>query len=238
MQSLIFDTEYVWPTGFATFDKEGVERIPHAPNAVIESIAYVLIDGEKVSLGTIEAPNERERVAQFLGRWSKKKPTMVTFNGRCAELPLLIARCMHHRIVPGAWTYDVGFASRYRSPNHVDLYDMLGLYGANRSGGLSDWARCCGWPGKMGTTGGDVKTLLAQPDGRKFVDAYCLSDAVQTAAVWLRFLLLTEGEGVTPESYGRLAGNLLSAALADERVRAVAELVDAEVWLGTQREAA
>mgnify|MGYP000576662411 CR=1 FL=1 len=238
MQALIFDTEFTWPAGFETADKNGSVRIPHPPNAVIESIAFVSITGEEVKLGTMKGATERDRVGVFVTSWAKNKPTMVSFNGRCADVPLLLARCIHHRIVPGPWTFDVGFANRYRSPHHVDLYDVLGCYGANRSGGLHDWARCVGWPGKMGTTGDDVAALLKTPNGRAFVDAYCLADAVQTAAVWLRFCLLTGSEGVGPEKYARLAANLHKAALADERTRAVAELVDIETWIGAAREAA
>lgn len=237
MRALIFDTEFVWPAGFERTTKDGEPRVPHAPNAVVESIAYVSIaeveDGHAIKLGTIDATTERDRVGRFVTTWGRTRPVMVTFNGRTSDVPLLLARCMHHRIVPGAWTFDVGFANRYRSPHHVDLYDVLGLYGANRSGGLDDWARCVGWPGKIGTSGGDVAALLQQPDGRRFVDAYCLGDAVQTAAVWLRFCLLTAE--IAPELYAILAQKLLEAVLADERVSAIGAMVDRVAWLGGER---
>ncbi len=231
MNTLVFDTEFVWVPGCERQDKEGAERIPHPPNASIESIAYVSIaspsDGKpaSVKLGVIRGETERERVVSFVRGWHKNRPRLVTYGGRQADVPLLVARLMHHGVVSPQFAGGIGLAYRFRHEQQLDLYDVLGGYGAQRSGGLDDWARCIGWPGKGDTCGDDVKRLITEPGGRAKVDAYCLCDAVQTAALLLRYEL-TLG-ALEPAEYTELAGRLLHAACADDRTLKMAAKVDA-----------
>lgn len=234
MNLLAMDTEFVWDDGMERHDRAtGEVRIPHAPGARIEVIGYCSIkheDGKnRVALGVARGTTEAERVAYFIGAWERSKPVLATFNGRTADLPLLFARCMRHRIIPQAFTYDVVFANRYRSPMHLDMYDLLGNYGAQRSGGLDDWARTIGWPGKGDVDGSQVAGLLKTSEGRAKVEAYCIADAVQTAALALRFQLLTRD--IRPEVYADAAAELLRATIADPRTKALGEAVDRDVWL-------
>lgn len=239
MRALTIDTEFTWLPGFERFDDKGERRVPHPPNACIESIAYVsIVAGPttplSVAIGTIAAATEAERVAGFLARWEKTKPEIVTFGGRQADIPLITARCLAHRIPARDWLRQIAFAKRY-SGAHVDIYDELGGYGAQRYGGLDDWARCVGWPGKGDVTGADVGTLIERGERAK-VDAYCLADAVQSAAVFLR-LCLAKGR-IDDGQYLMAARELLRVARADERVSDVAMQVNELAWLGPVSEAA
>lgn len=232
MSALVFDTEYVWVPGCEREDRDGNDRAPHPPNATVESIAFVSVTDE-IKLGVIQADTERDRVGRFVSRWAKSRPRLVTFNGRCADTPLLVARLMHHGIAAPEFAGSIHLGYRYRHEQHLDLQDVLGAYGAQRRGGMADWARCVGWPGKVDGTGADVAAKLAEPGGRTKVDAYCLGDAVQTTAVFLRWqLLMTE---IDAETYRVMARRLLEATRADERVAHLAEQVDTDRWLLEER---
>lgn len=240
MNTLVFDTEYVWVEGCERTDKEGNPRSPHPPNAVIESIAYVAIDYHpaKLTIGVAKGEVERDRVQGFVAGWVKAgQPRLVTFGGRQADVPLIAARLMHHGTVAPEFFGGVLAAYRFRHENQLDLYDVLGSYGANRAGGLDDWARCIGWPGKGDTDGSKVAELLKAPGGRERVNAYCLSDAVQTAAVLLRYELATGS--VDPGLYAELAAGLLAIARKDPRTASVGAGVDEQRFLTVKpREAA
>lgn len=235
MRALVFDTEFVWAPGMSRSDEDGNERVPHPPNAIVESIGFVSLATSSeefgtptVKLGTVVAETERERVRKFVDAWDKTKPRLVTFNGRGADVPLILARLLSYGLVAPAFTGAIAFGNRYRGEAHHDLYDLLGNYGAQRRGGLDDWARCIGWPGKGDVDGSDVARLLAGEDGRALVDAYCLCDAVQTAAVYLRFCLVN-GE-ISTNEYRALARELHRAALEDPRTTKVAGRVDVKTW--------
>ena len=236
MNLLGMDTEFVWDEGMIRLDDAGQPRIPHAPGARIEVIGFCSVkhEGGKASaaIGIARGETEAERIANFIGAWERSQPVIATFNGRCADLPLLFARCMRHGIIPHGFTYEVAFANRYRSPMHLDMYDLLGNYGAQRSGGLDDWARTIGWPGKGDVDGSQVAELVKTRDGRKKVEAYCMADAVQTAALALRFQLITRA--IAPDVYEAVAAELLRAAIDDPRTAAVGQAVNRKMWLTPQ----
>lgn len=239
MNHLIIDTEYTWAPGHGQLDAEGKPKVPHPPNAVIQSIAFVWlradVGGAKVKMGVVRGHDESSRLRHFLDGLSKtNNPTLVTFNGRGSDVPLITARLMCHGIQSRQWAL-IHAASRYREYDHVDLYDLLGLYGAQRRGGLDDWAQCIGWPGKLGVDGSQVASLLAAGK-RDEVDAYCLCDAVQTAALFIRHQYTSDA--IDQVTYLEAAGALLTAAQYDERTVAMAIMVDHETWFLGQKERA
>ena len=230
--SVVMDTEFAWDP---TIDHEGrdtdPEFSPHAPNAIIVSISYVVLDPESktpVELGIVSGGDERERLTQFVRAWSTYPTRLVTFAGRGADIQLMQARLMRHMLQAPRFFESVVDVARFNNEHHLDLYEKLSLYGAQRRGGMSAWARCFGWPGKMDVDGSSVATMLR--DGRESeVDAYCLCDSVQQAAIYLRTLL--SRARIHRKHYDLLARELLRVALADERTRRMAERVDVGVWL-------
>ena len=80
-------------------------------------------------------------------------------------------------------------------------------------------AKLCGMPGKVGVAGKDVGPLMHA--GRLAeVQAYCLCDVVQTAAVFLRVDLL-RGE-LGRDAYRACMTRLIAETRRDERLASVA----------------
>jgi predicted PolB exonuclease-like 3'-5' exonuclease len=115
--------------------------------------------------------------------------TLVTWNGRTFDLPVLAMRALHHGI-PWRWYYherDVRY--RYTDAGHCDLMDFLSDYGASRQMKLGDAARLIGLPGKADMDGSKVADIVAQGPVMGNMDKvgrYCLQDVIQTAIVFVR----------------------------------------------------
>ena len=124
--------------------------------------------------------------------------TLVTFNGRSFDLPVIALRSLCHA-VPMPWYYRESTTRyRYSEYGHLDLCDWLADHGAVRSGSLDALARLVGLPGKVGVDGSQVEGLAAA--GRiDEIERYCLGDVAQTALLFLRFRLL-QGH-LDPETY-------------------------------------
>lgn len=126
----------------------------------------------------------------------KENISLVTWNGRGFDLPVLSMRSLKLG-VPFGWYYtDRDMRYRYSENGHLDLMDFLGDYGTVRSMKLNDAAHLVGLPGKAAAdiTGASVhdiyKSSLAHPElgPEKMVSVgrYCLQDAIQTALIFLR----------------------------------------------------
>lgn len=132
---------------------------------------------------------ERDLLHRLSLHLSSDKPTLVTYNGRRFDLPVLVMRCLRHGVqLP--WHYQMrGARYRYSEDGHLDLADCLTDYGACSMMALDDVARSIGLPGKVGVSGADVADLFRT--GRlDEIAAYCLSDVAQTALLFLRFRLV------------------------------------------------
>lgn len=166
--------------------------------------------------------------AEFVGR----KPgaqIVVTWNGRRFDLPVLVLRSMRYGIA-NAWYFanrDVRY--RYTEDGHCDLADALSDYGSAPSPKLDGMAKLIGLPGKFGDIDG-AKVGEAFAAGRlRDIGSYCLSDAVQTAFIWLRWLAL-KGH-LEPNAYRLSAAALLGACGGSERLKGFVDLVDRRVLL-------
>jgi predicted PolB exonuclease-like 3'-5' exonuclease len=115
--------------------------------------------------------------------------TIVTWNGRTFDLPVLAMRALHHG-VPWGWYYDSrDIRYRYSAEGHLDLMDFLSDYGASRPAKLGDVARLVGLPGKTDMDGSMVAGIVAGDPGgveEASVSRYCLQDVLQTALLFVR----------------------------------------------------
>ena len=171
------------------------------------------------------------REAQLLAALGRAvgKATLVTYNGRSFDLPVIALRSLAHA-VPMPWYYrETTTRYRYSEHGHLDLCDWLADHGAVRAGSLDALARLVGLPGKVGVDGSQVEGLHAA--GRiDEIERYCLADVAQTALLFLRFRLL---QGVLrPELYQEVTGALLDALAADGRVGTVLEGTDRAHLIG------
>ncbi|HYK87860.1 MAG TPA: 3'-5' exonuclease [Acidobacteriota bacterium] len=121
--------------------------------------------------------------------------TLVTFNGRGFDLPVLETRALKYGI-PLPRYFGRGDSknsyrgNRYSDAYHIDLCDFLSNFGAvYRRGSLDLLAKLIGLPGKYTIAGEDVEYLYRQ--GRqKEINQYCITDVLQTYLLLLKVELL------------------------------------------------
>jgi predicted PolB exonuclease-like 3'-5' exonuclease len=181
-------------------DKHETDFIPYTyqiPVAV--TIAKVGPEFELRDVVSLDEPNFRPHVIteNFWRGWFKYgMPTLISFNGRCFDVPLLELAAFRYGISIPAWfnmsdrTYDQK-RNRYNLAAHLDLHDLLTNFGATRlSGGLNLVAHLLGKPGKMDVAGHMVQDLYAAGDVAKIND-YCRCDVLDTYFIFLRFSVVT-----------------------------------------------
>ena len=141
--------------------------------------------------------------------WTLGTPQLVSWNGAGFDLPVLAQRALVHGLTaPRFW--DQGeddrdfkwnnYLSRYHT-RHLDLMDVLALYGGRASAPLDEMARLCGFPGKLGMDGSQVWPTW-QAGRIEEIRNYCETDATNTYLLYLRFQ--------------RLRGHLTAEAYAEE----------------------
>lgn len=177
----------------------GSDFIP-ATFQVPVSVAVVKVGADHGLIGavTLDRPHLRPPVIArtFWAGWEAYgQPTLVTFNGRCFDLPVLEQAAFRYGIPLPRW-FRTGVKNwedprnRFNAEAHIDLQEELTNRGALRyNGGLNLAATLLGKPGKMETKGDMVQDLWQAGEGQR-IDDYCLCDALDTYFVFLRLRLL------------------------------------------------
>lgn len=200
---------------------------PWAHRVIVVGILW--LDGEHgfkrlgvVGQGATEEPRILGDLAAFL---DSHHPVLVTYNGRRFDLPVLAIRSLRHG-VRAEWYFwqNNAYRVRYRSDRHVDLCEELADHGSVRRAKLDDAAHLVGLPGKIGVDGSWVDSMVARGE-IDAVQRYCLTDVVQTAFLYLRFLTL-RGDLALDDFRTRVTA--LRDALASHD--ATRELFDRIVW--------
>lgn len=180
-------------------EKFGSEFIPYTYHMPV-SIAVVKIDSEfnLMDIVTLDSPEYRPHVItkHFWEGWKAyQQPSLVSFNGRTFDLPLLELSAYRFGIAIPEWFNIYGKTweqprARYNQSAHLDLQDILTNFGATRlNGGLNLVANLVGSPGKMGTAGHMVQQLYDDGEiGR--INDYCRCDVLDTYFVLLRVAVL------------------------------------------------
>ncbi len=138
--------------------------------------------------GAKEESSEAELIAGFFNHLKKYPATLVTYNGRTFDLPVLRYRAMRHDIsIP--WLYKTGdkwnnYLQRYSANYHCDLLDVLSDYGASARVKLDEVCSLLNVPGKLDAKGSDVAELYDQGMIKEIRD-YCETDVLST---WLVFI--------------------------------------------------
>jgi hypothetical protein len=169
--------------------------------------------------GDADAPADEAKLlhefAEFIG---SRHPTMVSYNGRRFDLPVLANRMLKHGVPFPAYYASRDYRYRYSDEGHMDLADVLTDYGAARQPSLDALARLVGMPGKMEVDGSMVQGMYEQGRHAEIRD-YCLHDVVQTSFVFLRTELL-RGR-LTRDAYRDRAAALWETLELDPRVAEV-----------------
>lgn len=199
--------------------------IPHTfqiPAAIV--VAKVAADYRLIDVVALDEPQYRPHVMteHFWRGWERYgRPTLVSFNGRGFDLPLLELAAFRYGVsVPGWFSPSAkGYEqprNRYNTEAHLDLHDLLTNFGACRfAGGLNLAANLLGKPGKMDVQGHMVQDLHAAGRQAEIVD-YCRCDVLDTYFVFLR---------------SRVLVGLLSLSAEQELI------AQAKSWLESQKEA-
>ena len=181
-------------------EKTGSDFIPYThqiPVSVV--VAELAADGRLVDLVALDHPEYRPHVITkyfWLG-WEKYgQPTLVTFNGRSFDVPLLELAAFRYGISIPSW-FASGLRSyeqprnRYNTNAHFDLQELLVNFGATRfHGGLNLAANLLGKPGKMDVQGDMVQDMYNQ--GRlDEINDYCRCDVLDSYFVFLRCQVMT-----------------------------------------------
>lgn len=162
------------------------------------AIAKISADYELLDLVTLDAPQYRPHVIARLfwqGWMHYGRPTLVTFNGRGYDLPVLEFAAFRYGYSVPAWfnvesrSYEQS-RNRYNTESHLDLYDLLSNFGATRLvGGLNLMANLIGKPGKTGVDGSQVQDMHDRGETQAIND-YCRCDVLDTYFVFLRSRVL------------------------------------------------
>ncbi|HUE71846.1 MAG TPA: 3'-5' exonuclease [Pirellulaceae bacterium] len=157
-------------------------------------VAKVAADYRLLDLVALDEPQFRSHVMteHFWRGWQAyKRPTLVSFNGRTFDLPLLELAAFRYGLSLPSWfalnakTYDQP-RHRYNMEAHLDLHDVLTNFGASRfNGGLNLAANLLGKPGKMDVQGYMVQDLANEGKLAQIND-YCRCDVLDTYFVFLR----------------------------------------------------
>jgi 3'-5' exonuclease len=124
-------------------------------------------------------------VQAFWARLEAFDGTLVSFNGRGFDLPVLELQALRHGCsAPRYFSERNGL--RVRFGRHFDLYDWFINAGASRlRGGLDLVAKLVGLPGKGEVSGADVQMLWERGQWER-IHHYCRDDVLQTYFVFLR----------------------------------------------------
>jgi predicted PolB exonuclease-like 3'-5' exonuclease len=162
------------------------------------SIAKVTADFRLADLVVLDEPQFRPHVIteHFWRGWEGyRRPTLVSFNGRSFDIPLLELAAFRFGLNIAGWFNEAGKSfeqprNRYNIASHIDLHELLTNFGCTRFvGGLNLAANLLGKPGKMDVQGFMVQDLFNA--GRlQEVNDYCRCDVLDTYFVFLRSRVL------------------------------------------------
>ena len=180
-------------------EKNGSDFIPYTFQLPV-SVAVAKLNKhlKLIDIVTLDEPGYRPHIIteHFWRGWlSYNKPTLVSFNGRGFDLPLLELAAFRYGISAPAWfnlddkSYDQR-RNRYNLGSHFDLQDFFTNFGATRlNGGLNLIANLVGKPGKMEVTGDQVQDM--HNEGRLAeINDYCRCDVLDTYFIFLRASVL------------------------------------------------
>lgn len=177
-------------------EKKGSDFVPYTFQIPISlALAKVRNDYSLIDIKVLgDGPQNICRT--FWNGWLHyQKPTLVTFNGRCFDIPLLELTAFRFGIPIPEW-FAWGVRSyeqpryRYNYNKHLDLCDFLTNSGAVQfNGGLNLASKIIQKPGKIDTKGDMVQDIFDEGDLEQ-IHQYCRCDVLDTYFVFLRLMLL------------------------------------------------
>jgi 3'-5' exonuclease len=204
----------------------GSDFLPPHQHRIV-AIGCAFRDDSGLRVRCLGAPGDPEArlVNDFFRLIDRYTPQLVSWNGGGFDLPVLHYRAMVHGVAAARY-WETGdddrdfrynnYIGRYHA-RHTDLMDVLAMYQGRAAAPLDEFARMCGFAGKLGMAGDQV--WGAWCDGRiEAIRDYCESDVVNTYLLYCRFQ--------------KMRGHLTDKAYADEvgQVRQTLEESGAAHW--------
>jgi predicted PolB exonuclease-like 3'-5' exonuclease len=162
------------------------------------AVAKVAADFRLLDVVVLDDPAFRPHVIaeNFWRGWERyHRPTLVSFNGRGFDLPMLELAAFRYGVSLPGWFLARAKSSdqprnRYNIAAQLDLMELLTNFGSSRFvGGLNLAANLLGKPGKMDVQGHMVQDLFNA--GRLAeINDYCRCDVLDTYFVFLRTRVL------------------------------------------------
>lgn len=180
-------------------EKHDSDFIPYSfQYPVCVAVGKVSADFRLQDVVVLDEPRFRPHVMteNFWRGWEKyRRPTLVSFNGRSFDLPLLELAAFRYGLALPGWfnLSDPAYEqkrNRYNLQCHIDLHELLTNYGTTRfTGGLNLLANLLGKPGKMQVQGHMVQDMHEGGQLHEIND-YCRCDVLDTYFVFLRTRVL------------------------------------------------
>lgn len=196
-------------------EKHDSDFIPYTfqvPIAV--AVAKIASDYRLIDVVALDEPKYRAHVLteHFWRGWEKYgRPTLVSFNGRTFDVPLLELAAFRFGLAIPTWYAQQAKSfeqprNRFNLDAHIDLQELLTNFGSSRfTGGLNLISNLLGKPGKMDVQGDMVQDMFNA--GRlQEINDYCRCDVLDTYFVFLRSrvvlgqLSLDEEQGIVAET--------------------------------------
>lgn len=145
------------------------------------------------SLGTIDS-SEEDLLQRFYSGIERYTPKLVSWNGSGFDLPVIHYRSLLYPLNASHYWENGQNDTSFRYNNylsrfherHTDLMDVLAAFQPRASAPLDEIASLCGFPGKMGMSGGKVWDSFLQGEVQSIRD-YCETDVLNTYLVYLNY---------------------------------------------------
>jgi predicted PolB exonuclease-like 3'-5' exonuclease len=180
----------------ALYDSDFIPYTFQLPVSV--AVGKISADYRLQDIVTLDEPGFRPHIIteHFWRGWEKyRRPTLVSFNGRTFDIPLLELAAFRFGLSLPGW-FNMGaksfeqYRNRYNLEAHLDLQEILTNFGSTRfTGGLNLAANLLGKPGKMDVQGHMVQDLYDKGKLAEIND-YCRCDLLDTYFVFLRTRVL------------------------------------------------
>ena len=179
---------------FKQRQEKQTEFLPFVFHKIV-AISVLIANGEEikvVSLGK-DIYDEKGMIQQFFDGISHHKPTLVSWNGKGFDMPVIYLRAMHHKIQASYyWQGDQSrdfqfnnYVNRYHE-RHIDVMDVLAGFQNQGRASLDHVSVLLGFPGKIGIDGSQVWKKYSEGAYQEIRD-YCDTDVISTYLAMIYF---------------------------------------------------
>ena len=181
-------------------------------------------------IGAGKSLSEKELLTAWNEFMEKEKPTLITWNGRSFDIPVLVLRSFRNGVPLGWYFNHRNYRYRYSDEKHADLLDIMSEYGAVNKKGfkLDSIAKAIGLPGKYGVDGSMVTSLYME-ERIEEIRTYCTTDVIQTAFVFLRWIY-AKGK-INIETLQRSGQGIIEEAEKTQGLQPFLKLIDRKILL-------